>query len=160
METIILPQLLQQLEQLLDDDLSPHYITYQFQNIACMLIKECVRLENINCREYYDDEELSVILLMKDEALANGQFDQASKFRFIEKELLLEKGETEFTRLKTESAYFENNGRVISFHFNRLNQNQRLIANLIEGYNLVNGKFNYNGCLPGSTGTKMFFKPL
>jgi len=76
---------------------------------------------------------------MKNEALANAQFEQASKFRIMEKELLTEKGDSEMTRLKTERHFFElHNNRVI-FHCNKNLENQRLIANLIEGYNMTHG---------------------
>lgn len=143
METKTISQLLNNLKQLLVDDLSPHAISYQFENIAAVLMKENIGIENIDCKEYYDDDDLSLILLMKNEALANAQFEHASKFRFIEKELLAEKGDTVSTQLKTESSFFENNDSCIFFHFNKIKQNERLIANLIEGYNLVHQKINY-----------------
>ena len=53
------------------------------------------------------------------------------------KELLEEKGNTEFTRLKIEPFFFEYRANRVMFHYNKKNENQRLIANLIEGYNLV-----------------------
>lgn len=132
----IISKILNDLTQLLADDLSPHSISYQFEKIAAVLSKEKIRIERIDCKEYYQDGDLSLILLMKNQALANAQFEQASKFRFIEMELLIEKGDNEFTQLKTEPFYFEYRGTCIIFHFNKRKVNQRLIANLIEGFNL------------------------
>ena len=144
MKTETISQLLNSLTQLLADDLSPHSISYQFEKIVLFLRKENIRVENIDCKEYYEDGDLSLILLMKNEALANAQFEQASKFRFIESELLAEKGDNEFTQLKTGPSFFEKGNNCIFFHFNKRKQNERLIANLIEGYNFVHEKFNYD----------------
>ncbi|MEP7141220.1 MAG: hypothetical protein ABI707_00055 [Ferruginibacter sp.] len=105
--------------------------------MAALFRQENLRIEKIDCKEYYEDGDLSLVLLMKNQALANAQFEMASKFGLLEKELLEEKGDNQFTQLKTESFFFEyRNSRVI-FHFNRKKENQRLIANLIEGHNLI-----------------------
>lgn len=137
MVTEMISKILNDLTQLLPDDLSLHSISYQFEKIADLLSKENLRIKKIDCKEYYEDGDLSLILLMKNEALANAQFEQASKFRFIEKELLVEKGNNEFTELKIEPFFFEYSNNCVIFHFNKRKENQRLIANLIEGYNLV-----------------------
>ncbi|MEP7110479.1 MAG: hypothetical protein ABI760_20970 [Ferruginibacter sp.] len=137
MESEIISKVLIDLTRLLAEDQFPHSISYQFEKIAVVIDKENLHIEKIDCKEYYEDGELSLILLMKNEALANAQFEQASKFLFIEKELLAEKGDTGYTQLKTEPFFFENRGNRVIFHFNRRKENQRLIANLIEGYNLV-----------------------
>ncbi|MEO5891963.1 MAG: hypothetical protein ABIQ31_17075 [Ferruginibacter sp.] len=129
--------ILSDLTKLLADDLSPHLISYQFEKMAVRLSKEKLYIERTDCKEYYEDDDLSLILLMKNEALANAQFELASKFLFLEKELLEEKGNNEYTRLKTEPFFFEYRGNTLIFHFNKKKENQRLIANLIEGYNLI-----------------------
>ncbi|MEO7769365.1 MAG: hypothetical protein ABIS01_18170 [Ferruginibacter sp.] len=132
----IISGILYDLTQLLGKDLSPHSVSYRFEKIASLLGRENLRIEKIDCREYYKDEELALILLMKNEALANGQFELASKFLYIEKELLSEKGDTEYTKLKTEPYFFEYRQNCFIFHCNKTHENQRLIANLIEGYKL------------------------
>ena len=129
--------ILKELTNLLADDLSPHSISHQFEKMAALLTRENLHIEKTDCKEYYEDGDLSLILLMKNEALANAQFELASKFRFIENELLEEKGDNEFTQLKTEPFFFEYRSNRIIFHFNKRKENQRLIANLIEGHNLV-----------------------
>ena len=144
METINISGLINDLNQLLVEGMSPHTITYRFENIADTLGKENLRIQHLDCKEYYDDGELSVILLMKNEALANAQFEQATKFKNLEQELLAEKGNTGLTHLKIEPTFFEQNNNCILFHFNKTKQNERLIANLIEGYNLLNLKFHHN----------------
>jgi hypothetical protein len=130
-------KILNELNGLLADDLSPHSISLQFQKMTELLSNENLSLQLMNCREYYDDGDLSLVLLMKNEALANAQFELASKFGILEKELLEEKGDNEFTRLKTEPFFFEFRNNSIIFHFNKKQQNQRLIANMIEGHNLL-----------------------
>jgi hypothetical protein len=137
MLTEIISRLLNDLTKLLADDLSPKSIICQFEKMAELLKKENLHIEKVDCKEYYEDGDLSLILLMKNEALANAQFELASKFRFLEKELLEEKGANEFTQLKTEPFFFEYRGSRVIFHCNKIKENQRLIANLIEGYNLV-----------------------
>ncbi|MCW3093353.1 MAG: hypothetical protein JWP81_4422 [Ferruginibacter sp.] len=136
METEIKSKILHDLNQLLEDGLSPHSISYQFEKIALVLSKENLHIEKTDCKDYYNDEELALILIMKNEALANAQFEQASKFLTIEKELLLEKGHNEYTTLKTEPYFFEYRQNGFLFHCNKRLENQRLIANLIEGYSL------------------------
>ncbi|MEO6548490.1 MAG: hypothetical protein ABIN94_10845 [Ferruginibacter sp.] len=138
METEIKSRILNELTQLLEDDLSPQIISYRFQKIAMLLDKENLRISKTDCKEYYIDEELAVILTMKNEALVNGHFEQASKFFIIEKELLMEKGEKENTKLKTEPSFFELQHDSFIFHCNKNLGNQRLIANLIEGFSLIN----------------------
>lgn len=141
MEKANISGLINDLNQLLIEGISPHTITYQFENIADILGKENLRIQHLYCKEYYDDEELSVILLMKNEALANAQFEQATKFKNLEQELLAYKGCTRLTLLKIEPSFFEQSNNCILFHFNKIKQNERLIANLIEGYNLLHLKF-------------------
>lgn len=130
-------KILNELTVLLDDVQSPHSISFQFERIAVLLDQAKLPVEKIDCKEYYDDEELSLILTMKNEALANGQFELASKFRFIEAELLLKKGNNKFTQLKIEQGFFEYRNSCVIFHFNTQKENERLIANLIEGYNII-----------------------
>ncbi len=136
----ILSHILNDLNHLLADDIGPHSISYQFGKIAMVLNQENLHIEKMNCKEYYEDGDLSLILSMKNEALENSLFEQASKFCFIEKELLAEKGDNKFTQLKTEPGFFEYKGSVIIFHYNKGKENQRLIANLIEGYNMAHHK--------------------
>lgn len=143
----IISRILNDLTKLLADDISPHSISYQFTKISALLSKENLPIEKIDCKEYYDDGDLSLVLLMKNEALLNSQFELASKFRFIENELLAVKGNNLYTQLKTEPYFFEYRGNCIIFHFNKRKENQRLIANLIEGYNLVHQKFCYQNML-------------
>lgn len=143
----IISGILNDLTKLLADDISPHSISYQFTKISALLSKENLPIGKIDCKEYYDDGDLSLILLMKNEALLNSHFEQATKFRFIEKELLVEKGNNLYTELKTEPYFFEYRDNGIIFHCNNRKENQRLIANLIEGYNLVHKKFNYHNML-------------
>jgi len=133
----VISAILNDLTNLLSDDLTPHSISFRFEKMATVLHKENVPIEKVHCKEYYEDGDLSLILSMKNEALANAQFELASKFRLLEKELLEEKGNSEFTRLKTEPFFFEYRSNRVIFHFNKRKENQRLIANLIEGYNLV-----------------------
>ncbi len=140
MVTENLSNILNDLNHLLSDNIGPHSISYQFEKITTVLNQEDLSIEKMNCKEYYEDGDLSLILSMKNEALANGQFEQASKFCIIEKELLIEKGDTEFTQLKTEASLFEYRGSIIIFHYNKRKENQRLIANLIEGYNMAHHK--------------------
>lgn len=147
MVTEIISGILHDLTSLLADDLCPHSISHQFGRIATLLNKENLTIEKTDCKEYYDDGDLALILLMKNQALANAQFEQASKFHFIELELLVEKGDNEFTRLKTEKFFFEYKANRVVFHFNKRKENQRLIANLIEGYNLVHKKYNPHAML-------------
>jgi len=135
--------ILKELTNLLTDDLSPHSISHQFEKMAALLTRENLHIEKTDCKEYYEDGDLSLILLMKNEALANAQFELASKFRFIENELLEEKGDNEFTQLKTEPFFFEYRSNRIIFHFNKRKENQRLIANLIEGHNLIRQKTGF-----------------
>jgi hypothetical protein len=137
MLTEIISRILNDLTKLLADDLSPHSISYQFEKVAAFLSNENLHIEMIDCKEYYEDGDLSFILLMKNEALANAQFELASKFRFLEKELQEEKGDNEYTKLKTEPFFFEYRGNRIIFHFSKRKENQRLIANLIERYNFI-----------------------
>lgn len=137
METEMIPPLLSKLNQLLAEGLTHPSIIDGFENITAILARGNFLIKNIACKEYYEDGDLSLVLLMKNEALANAQFEQASKFLFMEKELLAEKGDSAFTHLKTEPSFFENSEHCILFHFNKSRQNERLIANLIEGYNLV-----------------------
>lgn len=129
--------ILHELSSLLAEQQDPRSITNQFNKIAQQLQHENLLIASIPCREYYEDADLALVLLMKNQALANAQFEQASKFRIMEKELLVEKGDSALTRLKTEPYFFEYNRQGIIFHCNRNMENQRLIANLIEGYNLV-----------------------
>jgi hypothetical protein len=136
-------KILNDLTKLLADDPSPHSISYQFDRMAALLSKENLRIEKIDCKEYYEDGDLSLILLMKNEALANAQFELASKFHFLETELLEEKGDNEFTQLKTEPFFFEYRSSRIIFHFNKREENQRLIANLIERHNLIHQKTRF-----------------
>ena len=147
MITEIISKILIELTNLLADDLSPHSISCQFEKMAAILTRENIQIEKIDCREYYEDGDLSLILSMKNEALANAQFELASKFRILEKELLEEKGVNEFTQLKSEPFFFEFRNNLITFHFNRRKENQRLIANLIEGYNLVRHKTGFYNML-------------
>ena len=140
----IISTLLNDLTKLLAEDLSPHAISLQFSKLSILLSRENLPIEKIDCKEYYEDGDLAIILLMKNEALENGQFELASKFLFLEKELLEEKGNTEFTRLKTEPFFFEFRTNRVLFHYNKKNENQRLIANLIEGYNLVHKNNSLN----------------
>lgn len=142
MVTEIISAILNDLNTLLSDELSPHSITYRFKKAAMLLDKENVLIEKVDCKQYYEDRDLSLILLMKNEALANAQFELASKFCLLEKELLEQKGYTEFTQLKTEPFCFEYRSNRVIFHFNKHKENQRLIANLIEGYNIVHKKVN------------------
>jgi len=135
-------KILVDLTHLLEDDLSPHSISYRFGRTAALLFEENLYIEKVDCKEFYEDGDLALILSMKNEALANGQFELASKFQFLEQELLEEKGQNQFTELKTEPHFFEYRGDRVIFHFNKRKVNQRLIANLIEGYNLVHQKIN------------------
>ena len=134
-----LSNILNELSELLADQQNPRSITYHFDKIAVQLKNENLLIETILCKEYYQDPELALILLMKNEALANAQFEQASKFRIMEKELLTEKGDSEMTRLKIEPHFFELRSNHVIFHCNKNLENQRLIANLIEGYNMAHG---------------------
>lgn len=140
METKTISKILNDLTLLLADELSPHSISCHFEKIAVLLSQENLSIRKVDCKEYYEDEDLSLILSMKNEALATGQFEQASKFRFIEIELLVEKGNGALTQLKTEPFFFEYKNNIIIFHFNKKKENQRLIANLIEGFNLIQKK--------------------
>lgn len=137
MSTEITSRILNDLTNLLIEDLSPRSISYQFEKIAALLSKGNLQIEKTDCKEYYEDSDLSLIHLMKNEAIANAHFEQATKFRMIENELLAEKGDNEFTRLKKEPFSFELKSNNVIFHFNREKENQRLVANLIEGYNLI-----------------------
>ena len=132
------------LTQLLAEDLDLKTISDRFFIIAQVLEKEKLAIKKQICKEYYKDEELALILLMKNEALANSAFEQASKFMLIEQKLLLEKGISQLTQLKTEAAYFEYFNNCIVFHYNNLNEHQRLIANLIEYHNISHNKFLIN----------------
>lgn len=138
----IISTILVDLTRLLDDNLTPHSISYQFENTAALLFRENLYIEKTDCKEYYEDGDLSLILSMKNEALENAQFELASKFHLLEKELLQEKGKTQFTELKTEPYHFEYKANRVIFHYNKKKENQRLIANLIEGYNLVHERIN------------------
>lgn len=142
MVTDMIPAIIKDLSNLLSDDLSPHFITHRFEKMIALLNKENVLIEKTDCKEYYEDGDLSLILLMKNDALANAQFELASKFCYLEKELRLEKGNNEFTQLKTEPFFFEYRSNRVIFHFNKNKENQRLIANLIEGYNIVRQRTN------------------
>jgi len=141
-------RIMSDLNTLLADDLSPHIISYKFKSTVTCLNEENLRIEKVECKEYYEDGDLSLVLLMKNEALVNGQFELASKFRLLEKELLEEKGTNECTQLKTEPFFFEYINNGVIFHFNKRKENQRLIANLIEGHNLHYQKerFSENAC--------------
>ncbi|MBC7890203.1 MAG: hypothetical protein H7Z13_20195 [Ferruginibacter sp.] len=147
MGTEIITKILNDLTQLLAAELNPRAISFGFEKIAALLYKENLSIKKIDCKEYYEDGDLSLIFLMKNEALANGQFEQASKFRFIELELLHEKGDNEFTQLRIEPWSFEYRNNCFIFHFNKKKENQRLIANLIEGYNLVHQNYSTNKML-------------
>src|SRR4051812_14144432 len=107
-------RILSDLNTLLEDDLSPHTISYKFKNTVACLNQENLHIEKVECKEYYEDGDLTLVLMMKNEALVNGQFELASKFRLLEKELLEEKGCNELTQLKTEPFFFEytNNGVI------------------------------------------------
>lgn len=140
METEIVSRILNQLNELLAVGLSPHAISYQFEKTAVLLRKEKLLIKTTDCKDYYNDKDLALILSMKNEALANGQFEQALKFHFIELKLLAEKGQNEKTELKIEPFYFEFVENCFIFHFNKRKENQRLIANLIERYNLIQQK--------------------
>ena len=138
-------RILSDLNMLLADDLSPHIISYKFKNTVACLNEEHLQIDKVECKEYYEDGDLSLVLLMKNEAIVNGQFELASKFRLLEKELLEEKGSNEFTKLKTEAFSFEFRNNSVIFHFNKRKENQRLIANLIEGHNLHYQKERISG---------------
>ncbi|MEJ7586945.1 MAG: hypothetical protein WKI04_05230 [Ferruginibacter sp.] len=138
------------LTNLLNDGIHPHAVSFAFEKIAISLNKENLRIETTDCKEYYEDAELALILLMKNEALSNGQFDQASKFLLIEKELRDEKGNNQYTQLKTEPFLFEFRNNRIIFHCNKRKENQRLIANLIEGHNLFRTKTHFQNLIPAN----------
>ena len=137
----IISKILYDLTQLLAEDIDLKTIAGRFFIIAQVLEKEKLSIKKQVCKDYYNDEELALILLMKNEALANSAFEQASKFILIEQKLLMEKGISQLTQLKTETAYFEYLNNCIIFHFNNLNEHQRLIANLIEYHNISHKKF-------------------
>ena len=140
----IISKILYDLTQLLAEDIDLKTIAGRFFIIAQVLEKEKLSIKKQVCKDYYRDEELELILLMKNEALANSAFEQASKFVLIEQKLLVEKGISQLTQLKTESAYFEYLNDSIVFHFNNFNEHQRLIANLIEYHNISHKKFIVN----------------
>lgn len=133
----MISKILKDFTQLLELEQSPRTISYQFDKIAAMLSAENIRIDRTECKEEYEDGDLSLILSMKNEAITNGQYELASKFHFLEMELLMEKGNTKLTQLKIEPFYFEFKNDCIFFHFNKRKESQRLIANLIEAYNIV-----------------------
>ena len=77
--TEVISKILNELNNLLVDGLSPRSISCQFDKMATLLNRENLHIEKIDCREYYEDGDLSLILLMKNEALANAQFELAFK---------------------------------------------------------------------------------
>ncbi len=136
----IVSNILLELSTLLVADISPRSISCQFDKIAQQVANANLHFGKIDCREYYEDVDLALILMMKNEAISNALFEQASTFRVMENELRVQKGLSELTSLKTEDCYFEYRNHGILFHYNKKLENQRLIANLIEGYNLVHKK--------------------
>jgi len=131
-------QIIQYLNALLDPGLSLHSISYIFHNIAEILTRENIKVKIVKSKQFYLDPELHFIYLKKRAALENHEFDTAAKYRQREKELILEKGQTEMAILRTdpEISFFEYYKNSFIGYLSMERVKDRLIIHLLEGYDL------------------------
>jgi len=122
---------------------SLHAVSFEFhkifEEVPC---QEIMPMKVISSKHYYLDPTLHSILLKKEKSFKKSDIAAASAYYKREKELLALKGNNEQTKLRTmpEESYFEHDNHSIIAHLSKNRQIDRLLANLIEYYNMIYNK--------------------
>ena len=113
---------------------SAHSISYQWDQVAQTIRQLNIVFEVCETHSYYLDSNLTAILGKK----SSSNFEQASKWRNQEKEIIDANSNSETVKKRTEPSLFEysKDNNTITAYLNTT-ENQRLIFLLIEQYNLL-----------------------
>ncbi len=119
---------------------SLHVVSFEFHKILeDETWPEMLPIKIIPSKYYYLDYTLTHILRKKEKAFKNSEIEEALAYQKRENELLALKGINEQTKLRTmpEESFFEHDGHSIIAHLSKPRLIDRLLANLIEYYNLT-----------------------
>ena len=119
---------------------SLHVVSFEFHKILEEVpCQEIMPMKVIPSKHYYLDRTLLAILLKKEKAFKKFDLAEAAEYNKREKELLALKGDNEQTKLRTmpEVSFFEHDNNCIIAHLSKNRQIDRLLANLIEYYNIT-----------------------
>jgi hypothetical protein len=124
------------LNNLLRDTISPHEISFEFDKIFEVLQEFKLKIEIQFTQSYYLDEELNEVLIKKLSPTIT--FHEAADLRQVELQLLKEKANEPTATLKTEPSYFEYRAPNIIGFLNHTKANEKLLAQLIKDYQANN----------------------
>lgn len=133
MKTPVL-QIIDNLNNLLDDTLSPHAVSFEFDKQAQKIRELKIKIKVTFTKSFYLDEELDNIHQKKIDK--NTPFDVAASLRKQELELLKQKSNEPTAILKTEPSIFEYDQPHIVAYLNSSKRNQRLLAQLVNDYQI------------------------
>lgn len=122
---------------------SLHVVSFEFHKILEEVpSQEIMPNKIIPSKHYYLDHSLHSILIKKEKAFKQSDIEAAAAYHKREKELIISKGTTEQTKLRTmpEVSFFEHDNNSILAHLSKNRQIDRLLANLIEYYNITHNK--------------------
>lgn len=128
------------LNNLINDKMSLHTLSFEFDNLAQEIRPLGLLFRVIPTLEYYLDDELTFLHHREKKLLAEGKLLLAIEIRKHKQQLLILKNGDALKQLHREPSVFTHEQGVIIARLNKSVIAERLLINLIDGYNLRNNK--------------------
>lgn len=128
------------LNQLLRQEINLHAISFEFDKLAQEIRILGLSFRIVPTLEYYLDEELTFLHHREKKLVVEGNLPLAIETKEKKLQLLKLKEQLESTTLNSEQSVFKYESGIIIAHLNKAFIAQRLLANLIDGYNLRSRK--------------------
>lgn len=128
------------LNALLADDINLHALSFEFHKLAQEIRSLGLLFRVISTLEYYLDDELTFLHHREKKLLSEGKLLMAIETRERKRQLLRLKDGDALKRLHREPSFFSYEQGIITARLNKTVVAERLLINLIDGYNLRNNK--------------------
>lgn len=128
--------LITKLNVLLADDINLHVLSFEFHKLAQEIRSLGLLFRVIPTLEYYLDDELTFLHHQEKKMLAEGNIPHAIETRKRKRQLLRLKDGDALKRLHREPSVFTYDQEIIIARLSKTVVTERLLINLIDGYNL------------------------
>lgn len=136
MEEARIATILAGLNNLINDELNLHTLSFEFDKLAQEIRPLGLFFRIIPTLEFYLDDELTFLHHQEKKLFAEGHLLQAIETRKRKRELLQLKEGAALKQLHREPSVFTHEQGVITARLSKTIVAERLIINLIDGYNL------------------------
>ena len=129
------------LNGILTEEMSLHAISFKFDQLAQEIKTLDLSFRVVPTIEFYqNDEELTFLHNQEKKLMAQGNLTLAIEAREKKRQLLKLKEGSESAKLNSEPSIFKFESGIIVARLNKTILAQRLLVNLIDGYNLRSSK--------------------